>query len=127
MRSGSVSNLMDSNDNIINPATEETLALILADVALATGVGVGVVNVITAGTPVQLPDNDCLWVILVSPNTSNDVYFGDSSVDAASGSEQGLLLPPKNATEKIPINNTNLLYVDSTGNDTDVTFLYGFA
>ncbi len=119
---------LENTDGVqINPATEEKqddIVVALGGATPVTTIGADTATVVTAGTPVQLANHTCKWVIITNPS-NNDIYLGGSSVDAQIGTEMGLLLPPKNATEKIFISNTNLLYVDATGNGTRITYLYG--
>lgn len=87
----------------------------------------GTKTVTTAGTAVQITATSTptgiVWVAADLGNT-NPVVVGDSSVVAASGSMQGIVLTPGNNSIPVNVNNLNLLWVDSQTNGDKLTYSY---
>lgn len=87
----------------------------------------GTVTIATAGTAQQVTATSTpipgVWVAADLGNT-NPVVVGDSSVVAANGSMQGIVLTPGNNSVFIAINDLSLLYVDSQTNGDELTYAY---
>lgn len=81
----------------------------------------------TAGTAVQVvtASTPCIVVFVAADlGNTNPIVVGDSSVDASSGSMQGIILVPGNASIPIHIDNLNKLWVDSQTSGDDLCFAY---
>jgi hypothetical protein len=87
-------NLLDTNDNQIDPATEGTLSSV--DDALSNGIDIvtgqetvgtpGTAEALNGGTGISVPDGQSVAVIAL-PDNSGSVFVGDSTVDSSSGVE----------------------------------------
>ena len=75
--------------------------------------------VTTAGTRVQLPDYACREVTIIAKSTNTgSIYIGGSNV--ASSVYGAALL--KNDSITLPVNNTNLLYIDASVNGEGISY-----
>lgn len=87
----------------------------------------GTKTVSTAGSRVQITTTSIpmtgVWLAADTGNT-NPVVVGDSSVVAAAGSEQGILLFPGNPPMFLPVTNLNMLWVDSQTNGDKLCYAY---
>lgn len=83
-------------------------------------------SVTSAGTAEQVTTTSTpiggVWV--AADLGEGPVVVGDSSVDATSGSMQGIVLTPGNQSTFIPINNLNLLWVDAQTNGHGLVYSY---
>lgn len=86
----------------------------------------GTTTVTTAGTPVRVSSESVpIGGVWVGADTSGGILVvGDSSVLATSGSMRGIVLTPGNQSTFIPINNLNLLWVDSQANGNKLCYAY---
>ena len=100
----------------------------------STGIGAafgkivtGTTTVAASGTAVRVTSTSTpiagVWVAGDIGNSSVMVV-GDSSVVGTSGSQRGIIIGPAESSIFIPINNLNLLYVDSASNGDKLIWTY---
>jgi len=86
--------------------------------------GTDTTTITTAGTAVQLPNHACKRCFIQSyEGNAGTIAVGDSNVVAAAASLRGKALYPTQG-DWFYVNNTNLLYVDSTANGDKVSIYY---
>ena len=101
----------------------------------STGIGAafgkivsGTKTITTAGTAEQLTGISTpvpgVWIGADTGNTGGIAVVGDSSVVAAEGSQQGIILIPGNQSIFIQVNNLNLLYGDVLTNGDEIVYAY---
>jgi len=87
----------------------------------------GVTAVPTSGTAVQITTTSTpvpgVWVGGDEANAGL-IIVGDSSVNGVAGSQQGVMVEPAGNSIFIPVNNLNLLWVDSSVNGGRATWAY---
>ena len=100
----------------------------------STGIGAafgkivdGITTVATAGTPVRISSVSVpvpgVWV---GGDTGNSgvIYVGASTVDGVEGQQRGISIEPAGNSIFIPVNNLNLLYVDSASSGDIASWAY---
>jgi len=112
--------LKNKTGKTINPATDEALGARNAIVS-------GTKTVTTAGTAVQITATatPCKEVWLSGDTGNSDlVVVGDSSVVAAAGTQQGIVIIPGNTSIRLQINDLSKLWVDSISNGDELCYAY---
>ena len=87
----------------------------------------GTTTITTAGTPVQITATSTPCVgVYIGGDTGNAsvIYVGSSTVDGIQGQQRGISVEPAGNSIFIPVNNLNLLYVDSNTNGDKVSWAY---
>lgn len=89
---------------------------------VATGLQSGQVTVETAGQPIQLVDKGiaCFAVLVCNPNNNKELYVGCSNV-SKDGPKAVVLAPGERV--QLPVSDASQVWVDSNGNNKDVSFL----
>lgn len=79
------------------------------------------IRVTNAGTAVRISDTSVniagVWLSGDTEGSGGALVVGDENVSAFEGAMRGIVIIPGNAPIFLPINNLNLLYVDSTAKD----------
>lgn len=123
--------IKDPLDELVDPASEGTLADILTQITLlASGSGQyttmvsGRKTISVTGTAVALAASTTCKRIIITALVGNSaqLYVGDSSVEDTSGSETGTALLPLNSMD-IPIDNLSKVYINGTSGD-GVSYTY---
>lgn len=87
-------------------------------------IGDGTTTVTTAGTRVQLPDQECNRVFIQShPSNTGEVVIGGSTVVASAGTRRGLALFTTQWQE-FQVTNLNKLWIDSTQNGDKINYIF---
>lgn len=124
---GLPSGVLKINGDRINPATEETLAAVLAAVGgtVPTAVGDGRKVVAVAGTREALAGSTACKKVLVTAETDNAgiVVVGSSTVVASLATRRGFALYAGDWCE-LETDNLADVYLDSTVSGDGVTFVY---
>jgi len=85
-------------------------------------------KVVAAGTAIQVSTTSVaiagVWLSGDTEGAGGALVVGDANVSAVEGAQQGIVIIPGNAPIFLPINNLNLLYVDSTANDGRLCYAY---
>ncbi len=88
-------------------------------------IGAGSSTNVAAATKVQLPDNQCVSVVLTSPpGNGGIIWYGNSDVVAVAGSEKGAVLFASQSSQKLEISNTSLIYWDTTNSGDKLAFVF---
>lgn len=124
---GGRTQLKDSSNAVINPATKELQEAILAALGGSVGetsAGDGEGEVATAGTRVQLSNQACTKVIIQAheSNTGTLVIGGATVVAALSGRRGTALFPTQ--SQAFEVTNLNKLYIDSTVSGDKFNYYY---
>ncbi|HEY9658628.1 MAG TPA: hypothetical protein V6C65_09270 [Allocoleopsis sp.] len=94
------------------------------DILVSSSIGHGVKTVTTAGTDVALDSHVCRKVTIQSQTDNTGlIAVGGSGVDATVATGTGVVLYPGDSIE-IEIENTNLIYIDSTVSGEGVRYTY---
>lgn len=94
--------------------------------APATGFGDGTATIVTAGTPVQLPNQVCRKAYIQAPTSGDyEIVVGGATVVAAAAGRRGLALTP-GQWQVFDVGNLNLIYLDVTagGDGAAVNYAY---
>ena len=117
---------------VLVSATQKALLVALSDasgnqvvpIGLPTTCGDGRKTVSTAGTREQFTAQACKYVIIVGlPGNTNGVVIGGTTVVAATGTRQGVVLYAEQS-QRFDISNMNALWIDSITNGEGVAFLW---
>ena len=109
---------------LLDPTTKRLLVDALTEMTGHAAVGEGTKTITTTGTAVQLPNNACKRVFVqAKSDNSGIVVIGGSAVVAAVGTRKGLALY-KTQGQWFYVDNTNLLYADSTSSGDVVHFFF---
>lgn len=80
----------------------------------------GVVNVVTAGTRIQLPDVNCQEITIIAKDTNvGPVYVGDVTT---SSTQYGVKLKP-DGSFTFAVINANMLYIDTSANGDGISYV----
>ncbi len=126
---GLPSGVLKINGDRINPATEETLALVLTAIGstVPTALGDGRKTVAVAGTREALAGSTACKRVLITAETDNSptgvVVVGSSTVVASLSTRRGFALYAGDWCE-IETDNLADVYLDSTVSGDGVTFVY---
>jgi hypothetical protein len=87
----------------------------------------GRTTITTSGTAVRITATSTpvpgVWVGS-DENNGGIIVVGDSSVEGTAGSQQGIMIEPAGNSIFIPVNNLNLLYVDSSNSGDEAVWAY---
>jgi len=125
-RTGSVSQIKNADDEIINPATEDTLKDIASGLGTTDTIVDGSKDVVTPGTAVQLSATSVpIGRVVVTSKEENTglVVIGDSTVVAAQATRRGTPLTPL-STMDLTVDDLNKIYIDAEKAGDGVTFTY---
>jgi len=96
------------------------LLVAIATPFIPTSVQGGQLNVVTAGTRVNLPSQACKAVsIAANPTNAGYIYLGDVTVDSTHGRTLSA-----GATIDLAINDLSRLYIDSSVNGEGISYLW---
>lgn len=118
-------NLLDASGNEINPATEDTLALVLSSTGgVATAMSDGTKSVNVTNTSIAIGSAACKTVFITAKTTNTDVVVvgGASVVFNPLGSRTGKILYAGDSIT-IAIDNLNKVYINGDAGN-GVTFSY---